>query len=243
MSTVLNPPPASSPLASPPRQLSIKLINLGAEAHIPGWVCDLESFRKWADSSDYPDRGKFSYLHGELIVDLEMEQLFSHNQLKTELTIEIGRLIRDSQRGYFFSDGVRLSNPGADLSSEPDAVLASFSAIQSGQVKLVRGSIGGYVELEGSPELVIEIVSPSSVRKDTVVLKNLYAQAGIAEYWVIDARRAPVQFQVWVLAPEGYAEADVRDGAPVSPLLQAPVSISQSQDLLGNPQFTVKVGA
>jgi len=242
MSTVLDAP-AVSPPANPPQPFAIRLVNLGAEAHIPGWVRDLESFRKWADSSDYPDRGKFSYLHGELFVDLEMEQLFSHNQLKTELTIELGRRVRDSQLGYFFSDGVRLSNPAADLSSEPNAVMVSFSAIQSGRVKLVRGTLGGYVELEGSPELVVEIVSPGSVRKDTVVLKPLYAQAGVSEYWIIDARKAPVQFQLWVLTPKGYVPAELRDGHPVSPLLQSPVSIGQSQDPLGHPRFMVKLGA
>jgi Uma2 family endonuclease len=246
MSTVLEPAAvqaAKSPQAAPPRGLSIKLVNLGSDAHIPGWVCDLPSFRKWADSSEYPDRGKFSYLQGELFVDLELEELFSHNLIKTELSIELGRLIRDAERGYFFSDGVRLSHPGADLSAEPDAVFTSYAAIQSGRVKLVRGTLGGYVELEGSPELVVEVVSRSSVRKDTIVLKDLYAQAGIGEYWIVDARRSPVQFQLWVLTPEGYAAAELRDGQPFSPLLQRPVAIGQSSDPLGNPRFTLTIGA
>ena len=38
----------------------------------------------------------------------------------------------------------------------------------------------------GAPDMVIEIISPSSVNRDTLVKFNKYLQAGVREYWVID---------------------------------------------------------
>jgi Uma2 family endonuclease len=38
--------------------------------------------------------------------------------------------------------------------------------------------------------MVLEIVSPTSVKKDTVRLPRLYREAGIQEYWLIDSRVA-----------------------------------------------------
>ncbi|MFQ5929788.1 MAG: hypothetical protein ACE5MK_08810, partial [Acidobacteriota bacterium] len=48
-------------------------------------------------------------------------------------------------------------NVEADLSTEPDGLFVSFEAIQSGRVRLVEGAGEGYIELEGSPEMVLEV--------------------------------------------------------------------------------------
>lgn len=39
---------------------------------------------------------------------------------------------------------------------------------------------------KGSPDMVIEIVSPSSARRDKIEKFNLYEQAGVKEYWIIE---------------------------------------------------------
>jgi Uma2 family endonuclease len=41
---------------------------------------------------------------------------------------------------------------------------------------------------EGAPDLVVEIVSPGSVREDKVRKFSEYEQAGVGEYWIIDPR-------------------------------------------------------
>ena len=59
-------------------------------------------------------------------------------------------------------------------------------SFRTGRVKLIEGKEDGYVELEGSPDMVLEVVSDSSVEKDNDVLMDLYWKAGIREYWVLD---------------------------------------------------------
>jgi Uma2 family endonuclease len=175
------------------------------QVRIPSWVNDLESFRRWARSDTYPQRGWVSFLDGEIWVDTHMEQLFSHNRVKTCFTVALGAFVEAEQLGYYFSDRALLSHEGANLSTEPDGTFCSFEAVESRRVRLVEGVEEGYVELEGTPDMVLEIVSTYSVRKDTEVLRKLYWRAGVPEYWLVDARKPPLQFDILRRAPRGYA--------------------------------------
>ncbi|MHB8124079.1 MAG: Uma2 family endonuclease [Desulfitobacteriaceae bacterium] len=38
----------------------------------------------------------------------------------------------------------------------------------------------------GAPDLIIEIISPSSTKKDRVVKFNMYEEAGVKEYWIVE---------------------------------------------------------
>ena len=54
--------------------------------HIPDWVHDLSSFRRWADSDVFPEKGQIHHLNGEVWVDMSKEQVL-------ELNIPTGRPI------------------------------------------------------------------------------------------------------------------------------------------------------
>src|SRR5262245_45425430 len=38
----------------------------GIDVHVPDWVVDLESFRRWSDHDDFPETGQISYLMGQV---------------------------------------------------------------------------------------------------------------------------------------------------------------------------------
>jgi Uma2 family endonuclease len=42
---------------------------------------------------------------------------------------------------------------------------------------------GRYVEVEGPPDLIVEIVSDASVAQDTHRLPEAYVRAGVTEFW------------------------------------------------------------
>ncbi len=48
--------------------------------------------------------------------------------------------------------------------------------------------------VQGAPDLVVEILSPSSVERDRTLKRRLYARHGVREYWIVDtdARAATV---------------------------------------------------
>jgi len=49
----------------------------------------------------------------------------------------------------------------------------------------------------GAPDLLVELISPSSVRRDRYVKKGLYARFGVKEYWIVD--RANKALEIWKL--------------------------------------------
>ena len=159
----------------------------------------LAEFRAWALSDDFPEQGRIDYLGGRIEVDMSPENVFFHGSVKTELVVEVGNIVKSAGAGYLFSDRTRVSCPKADLSAEPDVVYLSDDALDHGRVRLMQSRTGepdSYVELEGAPDLVVEIVGDRSVVKDTQRLPLSYWRAGITEYWLVDARGESIFFQV-----------------------------------------------
>jgi Uma2 family endonuclease len=216
-------------------------IVIADQVRIPCWVNDLESFRRWSQSRDYPERGWVSFLNGEIWVDMSMEQLFTHNQVKTEFTVVLGELVKREEMGYYFSDRVLLSNELANLSTEPDGTFCSFAAIEGKRVSLVEGKEEGHVEIEGRPDMVLEVVSAYSVRKDTKILRNLYWRAGIPEYWLVDARKTALQFDILRWTERGYSAARRSQGWLKSKVLGRLFLLETRPDRLGHPQFFLRM--
>jgi Uma2 family endonuclease len=208
---------------------------------VPGWVTDLASFSRWAESPEFPETGRVSYVQGDVWMDMSMEDLFTHNLLKMEIATVLSSIVRAAALGYLFGDGARVRNEGADLSVEPDAVFVAFDTIRSGRVTLTEGSEEGIIYVDGTPDLVLEVVSPSSVQKDTVDLRQGYFDAGIPEYWLVDAREAPVSFDILKRGPRGYTTPRAQAGGWLKAgVFGKSFRITQSEDPLGNPQFTLE---
>src|SRR5205823_5435101 len=153
---------------------------------VPRCVRDLASFRHWVSSTNFPDTVRICYLEADVWVDLSDEQLFTHLAVKNEFNIVLGAMVKAGQLGLYLPDGVLLSNVDVGFAARPDAVFVSAAALQD-RVRLIEGRDEGYVELEGSPDMVLEVISRSSVRKDREVLRKSYWEAGVREYWLVDA--------------------------------------------------------
>ena len=59
---------------------------------------------------------------------------------------------------------------------------------------------------KGAPDLVMEILSPSTTRHDKFIKFNLYQRAGVREYWIVDPADKTVQ--VFVLEDGRYTAKD-----------------------------------
>ena len=61
--------------------------------------------------------------------------------------------------------------------------------------------------LDGAPDLVVEVLSPSTRKKDMTIKLSKYAEAGVKEYWVIDPKKETVI--VYKFNPEDEDDAQV----------------------------------
>lgn len=50
--------------------------------------------------------------------------------------------------------------------------------------------------IEGAPDLVVEVLSPSTARMDRLLKLNRYAEAGVREYWLVDPAARTIEFLV-----------------------------------------------
>jgi Uma2 family endonuclease len=233
----LVPPPA--PPVPAPRGLRVLIEEKIA---IPAEVIDLNSFCRWATSDQFPERGRFSYLRGAIWVDLTMEKLYSHNQVKREFTEVLGGLVKSLATGRFFPDGMLLRNSAADLATEPDGMFVSYDALRSGRVQRIEREEPDFLELEGSPEMVLEVVSDTSVHKDTEELRELYWQAGILEYWLVDAREAAPHFELLRHGRKGYTSTRKQAGGWLrSNVFDRSFQLTQTTDPLGDPLYVLNV--
>lgn len=172
---------------------------LGEKVAIPLSIQSLRDFRDWSRSADFPVSGRIDYLGGNIEVDISPENLFYHGTPKGEVFASILRHARRHQLGHVFVDAMRVVYEPAELSAEPDVVLVTQDAIDTNRVRLVEGRSDredDYVEIEGAVDLVVEIVSDGSVAKDTQRLPVSYYQAGVREYWLLDARGKEVSFEI-----------------------------------------------
>lgn len=66
--------------------------------------------------------------------------------------------------------------------------------------------------LAGSPDLIVEVISPDSVLRDRGEKRHEYAAAGVREYWIIDVRPNVRRVDFLVLEDGEYVEREPTDG-------------------------------
>jgi Uma2 family endonuclease len=86
---------------------------------------------------------------------------------------------------------------GYALASPVDVVLAQHSVVQPDviYVSRERGEILRQ-RVEGAPDLVIEVLSPATARRDLGEKVRLYSESGVVEYWVVDPEGETFAFLV-----------------------------------------------
>ena len=222
--------------------MPVVLTHTQGQFQIPTWVNDLASFRKWVHSGVLPEKLSVHFINGEVWVDFTMEEMFSHNRVKQALNLALGQLIRSAKLGVYCPDGMLITSEITGLGTEPDAVFLSADTLESGAVQFVAGRSGDgeATEILGAPDLVIEIVSPSSVDKDTEWLMSAYFDAGIPEYWVIDARDDDPEFDIWIRRGERYVATRKVKGWVKSPVLARSFRLIRS-DAFGLIDYTLEI--
>lgn len=212
--------------------------------HVPSEAQTLDGFSRWTYSDSFPERGRVTFSDGRLLIDMSPERFESHIKIKAEIDYAIMKIVKEGDLGEFYSDGGRIQNPSAKLSAEPDAVFALWETLESGRLSPPANKEDGtHTDLVGSPDWVCEVVSDSSVEKDTIVLQEKYHAADIREYWLIDARddSEPIDFKLQVWSPRSYDPAAEKDGWQFSNVFGRWFKLTRCEGRLGHWRYDLQV--
>ncbi len=94
-------------------------------------------------------------------------------------------------------------------------------------IRKERNGIIGERHIQGSPDLIIEILSQNTRKKDLAVKRSLYSRFGVQEYWIVDPDHGTVEVLAW--CEIGYVLAGVYSksgnlSSPFLPGLKVPLS-------------------
>ena len=178
----------------------------GGPVEVPGLTADYDTIRAWALSDESPDDFKFSFLDGYAEIGRMIEAVASHATPKVEIVHGLRTWAKRGRRGLVFTDSTLLSEPSVGLSCEPDVILLLPETEAAGRVSWTpqANRPGDAVELVGAPDLVGEVVSDGSTRKDLTVEPPLLYAAGVREFWRADCRGDRCDFTIFARGPTGW---------------------------------------
>jgi Uma2 family endonuclease len=205
---------------------------------VPVSAARLDGFRAWVSTLD--EQGpRVSFCAGRVFVEMSPQSYRSHGPLVTAINRTLGSMTTDRDLGMYCTPPSWLTHEATGLSTEPDGFLVLWSSFESGQARL---NPERETEMLGRPDLVLEVVSRSSERKDLIEHVRGYASAGVPEYWIADAR-ADLVFRILVLEQGVYRDQVASDGWLASPLLGGWFRLLGLTNRAGLPDFRLEVRA
>ena len=118
-----------------------------------------------------------------------------HQKITGELFRQLANFLEGKQCGVYAAPfGVRLFEQDGDSAENVDTVVEPDITVVCDHSKLDDQGC------KGAPDMVIEILSPSTQRHDRLTKLNLYQRAGVREYWIADPENRTVR----VMLPDAH---------------------------------------
>ena len=117
-----------------------------------------------------------------------------HQKVSFNLTVAIGSFVKQRDLGMV-------------LAAPSDVILSDENVVQPDLlfVSTARAAIVTEDNIRGAPDLVVEIISETTRKKDEVTKRKLYDRVGVQEYWVVDPELESVK--IFSRAQQGYGRA------------------------------------
>jgi Uma2 family endonuclease len=169
----------------------------------------------YQDLRSTPDDGRrYELFEGGLIVS--PAPTTHHQSTVLNLAMIVGGFLREKDRGKLFVApcDVYFSD---DTVVEPDLLV-----VAQDRLSIVKNDY-----IEGAPDLIVEVISPTSEERDRGYKFKLYAEQGVKEYWLADYKKRVLQ--IFGLTSSGFQLAgefkdDEEVASPMFPELRFRVS-------------------
>lgn len=138
----------------------------------------------YADYLGFPEDGRrHEILDGEHYVTPSPSA--GHQRFLVELTVRLHAVISATGRGTV------LVAPMDVVLSDVDIVQPDLLVVLTDHSERIEGSC-----VRGAPDLVVEILSPSTRDRDRRLKRSLYEKSGVFEYWLVDLESRAVEVYV-----------------------------------------------
>jgi Uma2 family endonuclease len=174
---------------------------------IPAAAHTLAGFRAWLESGCFQEGGRIDFLAGDIEVEVSPAELLTHGAVQAALAARLHALFFERDLGEVFAGRTRFTSRAAGLSAEPDVVGVFWESLEEGRVRYSAAADEAperSAEIDGPPDLIVEILSDGSAGRDTERLPRLYALAGVRELWLVDARSPQLRFEIHALQGAAY---------------------------------------
>ena len=138
----------------------------------------------YGDYRTWPENERWELIHGEAW-DMSPAPSWGHQKLSIVISRELSLFLKGKPCAPFAAPvDVFLPNPGHDPSNldSIDTIVQPDLGVVCDRAKITPRGI------MGAPDVVMEIISPSSLLRDLNVKKVIYGQHGCREYWILEAR-------------------------------------------------------
>ena len=106
-----------------------------------------------------------------------------HQEATINLATAMSQFARSKRLGKVYTAPIDVLLPGLASPVQPDVLF-----IANERLDMVKEEF-----IEGPPDLVIEVLSPSNWLDDRRIKFHLYARAGVREYWIVDLERRTIE--------------------------------------------------
>ncbi len=137
-----------------------------------------EEFLEWADEDTFAE-----WVDGEVI---QLTTTSEHQLICKFLLLIIDQFVEAKQLGLLLFAPFLMRLSTRHTGREPDILF-----IANENLPRLRGSW-----LDGPADLVVEVVSEDSRKRDREIKFEEYAEAGVREYWLVDMPRKQAEFFV-----------------------------------------------
>lgn len=134
-----------------------------------------ENEKKRYTYEDYlktPDDERYELIEGELL--MTPSPMPYYQKVSRELEFELLKFVKENDIGEVFD-------------APCDVVLNNENVVQPDIFFILKDRLNiiGEKNIQGAPDLVIEIVSENTVYRDLIQKKRLYANFGVKEFWLV----------------------------------------------------------
>ena len=140
----------------------------------------------FADCLTWEENERIEIINGEAVMMAPPSRL--HQEISVAITSQLYNFLEGKRcKVYPAPFAVRLFERDGEAPEDVDTVVEPDISVVCDGDKLDNHGC------KGAPDLVVEILSPSTRRHDRLVKLDLYQRAGVREYWIVDPENKAVQ--------------------------------------------------